>query len=88
MHLSQRPACLAVRDYYQDAEQIPQYAVDDVAATTTAGIVVNYPDRQVLNPTRPATRGEVAALIHQALVSQGKTAPIADQSGAQYVVGR
>jgi S-layer homology domain len=85
---SQRPVSLAVSDYYQDAAQIPQYAVDDVAATTAAGIVVNYPDRRMLNPTRSATRGEVAALIHQALVSQGKTAPIADQPAAQYVVGR
>jgi hypothetical protein len=85
---SQRPVSLVVSDYYQDAAQIPQYAVDDVAATTAAGIVVNYPDRQILNPTRPATRGEVAAFIHQALVSQGKAAPIADQSAAQYVVGR
>ncbi|MFE1748005.1 S-layer homology domain-containing protein [Coleofasciculus sp. H7-2] len=83
---SQRPVSLAVSDYYQDAAQIPQYAVDDVAATTAAGIVVNYPDQRVLNPTRPATRGEVAALIHQALVSQGKVAPIADQAAAQYVV--
>jgi len=83
---SQRPASLAVSDYYQDAAQIPQYAVDDVAATTAAGIVVNYPDQRVLNPTRPATRGEVAALIHQALVSQGKAAPIANQAAAQYVV--
>lgn len=85
---SQRPASLAVSDYYQDAAQIPPYAVDDVAAATAAGIVVNYPDRRMLNPTRPATRGEVAALIHQALVSQGKVAPIADQPAAQYVVGR
>ncbi|MBM0744234.1 S-layer homology domain-containing protein [Phormidium sp. CLA17] len=85
---SQRPVSLVVSDYYQDAAQIPQYAVDDVAATTAAGIVVNYPDQRVLNPTRPATRGEVAALIHQALVSQGKTVPISDQSASQYVVGR
>lgn len=85
---SQRPVSLVVSDYYQDAAQIPQYAVDDVAATTAAGIVVNYPDRRRLNPTRPATRGEVSALIHQALVSQGKAAPIADQTAVQYVVGR
>ena len=83
---SRRPVSLAVSDYYQDAAQIPQYAVDDVAATTAAGIVVNYPDQRVLNPTLPATRGEVAALIHQALVSQGKAAPIADQAAAQHVV--
>jgi len=83
---SQRPVSLAVSDYYQDAAQIPQYAVDDVAATTAAGIVVNHPDQRLLNPTRPATRGEVAALIYQALVSQGKAVPIADQAAAQYVV--
>lgn len=51
-------------------------------------LMVNYPDRRMLNPTRPATRGEVAAFIHQALVSQGKAAPIADQSADQYVVSR
>jgi len=83
---AQRPVPLAVTNYYQDANQIPAYAVDDVAATTAAGIVVNYPDRRLLNPTRPATRGEVAALIHQALVSQGKAAPIAEQVASQYVV--
>ena len=82
----QRPVSLAVSDYYQDAAQIPQYAVNDVAATTAAGIVVNYPDKRALNPIRPATRGEVAALIYQALVSQGKAAPIAEQAAVQYVV--
>jgi len=83
---AQRPVPLDVSNYYQDANQIPAYAIDDVAATTAAGIVVNYPDRRLLNPTRPATRGEVAALIHQALVSQGKAAPIAEQVASQYVV--
>jgi hypothetical protein len=47
----QRPVLPAVSDYYQDASRIPQYAVDDVAATTAAGIVVNHPDRRLLNPT-------------------------------------
>jgi len=83
---AQLPVSLAVSDYYQDTAAIPQYAVDDVAATTAAGIVVNYPDQLVLNPTQPATRGEVAALIYQALVSQGKAAPIVDQAAAQSVV--
>jgi len=83
---AQRPIPLAVSNYYQDANQIPAYAVDDVAATTAAGIVVNYPNQRLLNPTRPATRGEVAALIYQVLVSQGKAAPISDQAATQYVV--
>ncbi|NJL23597.1 MAG: S-layer homology domain-containing protein, partial [Leptolyngbyaceae cyanobacterium SM1_3_5] len=82
---AQRPASLAVSDYYQDADRIPQYAVDDVAETTAAGIVVNYPDRRILNPTRPATRGEVAALIHQSLVHQGKISPLpSDEAAANY----
>lgn len=50
-------------------------------------IVIGYPDN-TFRPEQPVDRGEVAALIHQTLVSQGKTAPIADQPAAQYVVGR
>lgn len=84
---SQRPVSLAVSDYYQDAAQIPQYAVDDVAEATAAGIVVNHPDRRTLNPTRPATRGEVSALIHQALVHQGRLEPLPENQAARnYIV--
>jgi hypothetical protein len=86
---AERPVSFIVSDYYRDANKIPQYAIDDVADTTTAGIVVNYPDRKLLNPTQPATRGEVAALIHQALVQQGKINPLPnDQVAANYIVGR
>ncbi|MBD3885329.1 S-layer homology domain-containing protein [Phormidium tenue FACHB-886] len=86
---SQRPVSLIVSDYYQDAAQIPQYAVDDVARTTEAGIVVNHPDPRTLNPDQPASRGEVAALIHQALVHQGKISSLpADETATNYIVGR
>ncbi|MGI0488757.1 S-layer homology domain-containing protein [Pantanalinema rosaneae CENA516] len=84
---SQRPISEVVSNYYRDADQIPQYAVDAVAQATTAGIVVNYPDSDVLNPNRPATRGEIAALIHQALVNQGKVEPVAaETNAANYIV--
>ncbi|MBD2093492.1 S-layer homology domain-containing protein [Microcoleus sp. FACHB-1515] len=84
---AQRPVSLAVSDYYQDADQIPQYAVDDVAEATAAGIVVNHPDRRTLNPTQPATRGEVSAFIHQALVHQGRLDPLAENQAARnYIV--
>ncbi len=80
-------APLNVADYYQDAAQIPQYAGEPVAEATAAGIVVNYPDIRILNPNQPATRGEAAALIHQALVYQGKISPLPNDSAAEnYVV--
>lgn len=61
---------------YQDVAQIPNYATEKIAAATEAGLVVNYPNPQLLNPTRPATRAEVAAIIHQALLRAGKVEPI------------
>ena len=79
---------LVTSKYYRDAAQIPKYAVDAVAKTTAAGIVVNYPDLRVLNPNQAATRGEVSALIHQALVSQGKISPLPANQATKYIVGR
>jgi hypothetical protein len=57
---------------YQDAPQIPNYAKKPVSAATVAGLVVNYPNPQSLNPNRNATRAEVAAFVYQALVKAGK----------------
>lgn len=86
---SQRPVSLIVEDYYDDAEQILSYAVDEVARATEAGIVVNHPNPRLLNPNQPITRGETAALIHQALVHQGKMSPLAaDEPAQNYIVGR
>ena len=76
-----------VRNYYVDANEVPEYAIDGVAEATQAGVVVNYPDPKVLNPNQPATRGEVAAFVHQALVNQGRVEPIAgDTPVANYIV--
>jgi hypothetical protein len=83
------PPSFVVSNYYQDANKIPQYAVDAVAAATQANVVVNYPDPTLLNPTQPATRAEVAALVHQVFVQQGKLEPIAeDVEASQYIVDR
>ncbi|MBD2532278.1 S-layer homology domain-containing protein [Nostoc flagelliforme FACHB-838] len=57
---------------YKDAKDIPPYAVGKIAAATTNGLVVNYPNPQVLAPNKVASRAEVAAMIHQALVKRGK----------------
>lgn len=67
---------------YNDANQIPNYATEKIAAATQAGLVVNYPDPKLLNPNQNATRAEVAAIIHQALVQARKAEPIE----SQYVV--
>ncbi|HIK27412.1 MAG: phosphodiester glycosidase family protein [Oscillatoriaceae bacterium SKW80] len=69
-------------DFYRDAKQIPSYAIEAIATATFAGIVVCVPDIKLLNPNREITRGEVAALIYQALVSIGQ-APAID---SDYIV--
>jgi endo-1,4-beta-xylanase len=67
---------LGVLSFYQDAAQIPAYAIGKVAAATQRKIVVNYPKVNQLNPNQEATRAEVAAFVHQALVSAGKVESI------------
>jgi hypothetical protein len=71
-----------VLQVYQDAAQIPQYATNAVAAATQAGIVVNHPNRQQLNPNILITRAEAAALIHQAMAKAGKV----EEIRTEYVV--
>lgn len=76
-----------VQNHYTDAEKIPDYAVNNVAAATESQLVVNYPNSEVLNPNQLLERGAAAAIIYQALVWQGKVAPLAENSQASnYVV--
>ena len=58
------------------ASQIPSWAQSSVAAATSRQLVVNYPTAAQLNPTREATRAEVAAFVYQALVNAGQAQPI------------
>lgn len=67
---------------YQDADQIPAYAVDKIAASTTAGLIVNYPAPDRVEPQRVTTRADAAALIYQSLVQAGK----AERINSEYVV--
>ncbi|MFH7026498.1 MAG: hypothetical protein ACHBN1_14090 [Heteroscytonema crispum UTEX LB 1556] len=51
--------------------------------------MVNHPNVRVLNPNKAATRGEIAAFIHQTLVSQGRIQPLAGNvEASRYIVGR
>ena len=61
---------------YSDRNSIPDYARTAIATATQQKIVVNYPDIKQLSPTSPATRGEVAAMVYQALVIIGRVSAI------------
>ncbi|MGB3652210.1 MAG: DUF1565 domain-containing protein [Rivularia sp. (in: cyanobacteria)] len=65
-----------VLSVYSDASQIPDWASSPVAAATATQLVVNYPTATQLNPSREATRAEVAAFVYQALVNAGKAQAI------------
>lgn len=73
-----------VLSVYKDADQIPEWAREKVAAATVNNLVVNYPDPQSFNPNQPATRADVAGMVHQALVKTKKVDPVK----SQYVVGK
>lgn len=62
--------------YYSDASAISNYARSPIAAATERKIVVNYPNVRFLNPSRTATRADVAAFIYQALVNSGQLTAI------------
>ncbi|MEA5618040.1 S-layer homology domain-containing protein [Cronbergia sp. UHCC 0137] len=61
---------------YIDNQTIPEYAKSAIATATAQKIIVNYPDPQLLAPTREATRAEVAAMVYQALVAIQRTKSI------------
>ncbi len=66
---------------FTDRDRLPDWAKDQVAAATAAGLAVNRPSFKPtsLNPSKSATRAEVAGMIHQALVKSGKLKPIKSQ---------
>src|SRR6476661_3553446 len=82
--LSLKPSTKASKtlQVYTDRAKVPKWAVNKVAAATEAGIVVNHPKRALLQPNRPATRAEVAAMIYQAMAKKGKV----PAKSSEYVV--
>ena len=57
---------------YRDRVQIPDYAMDALAAATQQRLVVNHPQPFWLRPMEDITRAEAGALIYQGLTAQGK----------------
>lgn len=70
------PASQDLLTIYTDRKSIPEYARTAVATATQSKIIINYPDSQILAPTKEATRAEVAAMIYQALVALKRAKPI------------
>ena len=66
-----------VLNIYQDRDTIPSYAQSAVAAATQAGMIVNYPTINLLQPKQPATRADATALMYQALAKKGRVSAIA-----------
>lgn len=64
-----------INQSFRDSNKIPPYAYTRLQTALDRHLIVNYPDPKTLNPTRPATRGEVSALICQALQSQNVIPP-------------
>ncbi|NEP48093.1 MAG: S-layer homology domain-containing protein [Moorea sp. SIO3C2] len=64
---------------YRDKNQIPEWAIDKVAAATEAGIVVNYSDKTLLRPNEPATHAEMVSMLYQALVKSDKAQGVSSE---------
>lgn len=87
LRLSPKGSVEDTLNIYKDAAKIPSYAREAVAAATQAGLVVNYPDVSYLDPTKSATRADVAAFIYQTLVNEGVLSPISSRAQASnYIV--
>ncbi|MEH1963915.1 MAG: DUF1565 domain-containing protein [Nostoc sp.] len=61
---------------FDDQAKIPEYAKDEVVKAIDKQIIVNHPNLKQLNPTRDATRAEVAVMVYQALVDADRVAAI------------
>jgi S-layer homology domain len=78
-----------IDDLFTDSAQVPSFGRDALVAATQKclAVSVSYPDGKTFNPNGVATRADVAAFIHQALVASGKLSPLAAESPAQkYIV--
>ncbi|NET37955.1 MAG: family 10 glycosylhydrolase, partial [Cyanothece sp. SIO1E1] len=71
-----QPAINTLNVLFDDAQSIPGYAQNGIAAAAEKGLVVNYPNVKMLEPNRSATRAEVAAFFCRAVSQPGETSLI------------
>ncbi|BBD62368.1 S-layer domain-containing protein [Nostoc sp. HK-01] len=80
LNLKQSAKPSQVLSIYQDTKNIPKYAVDKIAIATANGLVISDGNPQFLVPNQAATRAEVAAMVHQALVKLGRLDKISSEN--------
>ncbi|MEM8637644.1 MAG: S-layer homology domain-containing protein [Cyanobacteria bacterium P01_G01_bin.54] len=65
-----------VVDIYSDINSVPAENRALIAAATTHGLMVNHPNARMIEPSRVATRGEMAAMLYQTLTQLELVSPI------------
>jgi hypothetical protein len=60
---------------FTDADNMPKYAREKMAAAVEGGLVIKDKTADLLKPVQNATRADAAALIYEVLVKEGKIKP-------------
>jgi hypothetical protein len=60
---------------FTDADRMPKFARDKMAAAIDSGLIIKDKNTNLLKPVANATRADAAALIYQGLVKEGKIKP-------------
>ena len=60
---------------FPDADNMPKYAREKMAAAVESGLVIKDKTPNLLKPVQNATRADAAALIYEVLVKEGKIKP-------------
>jgi hypothetical protein len=60
---------------FSDADNMPKYARQKMAAAVEGGLVIKDKTTNLLKPVQNATRADAAALIYEVLVKEGKIKP-------------
>jgi hypothetical protein len=78
-----QPVATTLNANFTDANVIPSYADNGIAAATEKRLVVDYPDVKYLKPNQLASRAEVSAFLCQALAGSRQASLIPEQ----YIAG-
>jgi hypothetical protein len=86
--LNLRPSSTNLDNTFIDTAKISASAMGAIATAKSQKLLFSYPDIRVLNPNEKLSRIDLAALIYQALVIQGKLPPLPNSDVAQIYLVR